>query len=209
LGVRPWDRRFFLPNIQIKIRPTDFWGRIVVNLRRAELADAAAIADLHAASWLSAYRGIVSDAYLDDDLVGNRRRHWAARMQQVHTDANGFDAVYVLERAEDQRLIGFVALWDETEAAYDGFIDNLHVAPGLRGGGLGRLLLQAAAAHLRAAGRRSASLWVLDENLPAYGFYCRVGGVPSERKQDEFAGKMLDETRMVWTDMPNCAALMG
>ena len=41
--------------------------------------DANAIAAVHAESWRTAYRGILSDAYLDGPIDAERRRLWRAR----------------------------------------------------------------------------------------------------------------------------------
>ena len=45
-------------------------------IRPAIVADADAIAALHAASWRSAYRGIFKDSTLGPSLDGERRTHW-------------------------------------------------------------------------------------------------------------------------------------
>jgi hypothetical protein len=48
-----------------------------VRIRTATEDDAAAIAEVHVASWRGAYRGVVPDQVLDGaDLLGGRRRMW-------------------------------------------------------------------------------------------------------------------------------------
>ncbi|MBI3789774.1 MAG: GNAT family N-acetyltransferase, partial [Gemmatimonadetes bacterium] len=49
-------------------------------LRAAGLADATAIAVLHAASWRFAYRDALSAAYLAGDIVPEREALWTARL---------------------------------------------------------------------------------------------------------------------------------
>ena len=41
------------------------------------------IATLHAASWMSAYRGLLSDEYLDNDLEGERKKYWLKKMPTI------------------------------------------------------------------------------------------------------------------------------
>ena len=47
---------------------------MMIEYRSAELSDANAIANLHARSWREHYRGSFDDAFLDGDLVGERRQ---------------------------------------------------------------------------------------------------------------------------------------
>ena len=53
---------------------------MTVTLRLAILADAPAIAALHADSWRFAYRGAYSDEYLDGPVFEDRARVWQERM---------------------------------------------------------------------------------------------------------------------------------
>ena len=50
---------------------------IMINYRLAKPEDEAAIAKLHAESWQKHYRGIFSDAYLDEHVVKERADLWA------------------------------------------------------------------------------------------------------------------------------------
>ena len=49
-------------------------------IRSAGAADADAIAALHAASWRSAYRGILKASTLGPALDGERRAHWRGKL---------------------------------------------------------------------------------------------------------------------------------
>ena len=51
-----------------------------MRIRDAAKSDASLIAGLHADSWRTAYRGMLSDSYLDGDLVGERTRIWIDRL---------------------------------------------------------------------------------------------------------------------------------
>jgi len=50
------------------------------SIRAATIADADVIAALHAASWRSAYRGILKDSTLGPTLDGERRTHWRGEL---------------------------------------------------------------------------------------------------------------------------------
>jgi ribosomal protein S18 acetylase RimI-like enzyme len=64
---------------------------------------------------------------LDDE----RRTHWNNKLAAMTAD----DTVLV---AGDN---GFIAVWAKGDPGFGAYIDNLHVHPERRGGGLGRRLL--------------------------------------------------------------------
>ena len=47
-----------------------------MSVRKARLADARAIAEVHVASWQGAYRGMIPDALLDNLSVDRREVFW-------------------------------------------------------------------------------------------------------------------------------------
>ncbi|MBI5268002.1 MAG: GNAT family N-acetyltransferase, partial [candidate division Zixibacteria bacterium] len=51
-----------------------------MRFRIATPADAPAIAELHAASWRTAYRGVLSDTYLDGNIIDERTAVWHSRL---------------------------------------------------------------------------------------------------------------------------------
>lgn len=157
--------------------------------------DAEAIAELHAASWRVAYRGILPAAYLAGPIDEERRRHWRAAMAAKRPE----DVVLIAQ--DDGRPVGFIAIWRAGDPGFDGYIDNLHVRPDLRGNRLGRRLLVAAVAQLRAAGSRSIYLWLFEKNAPARRFYETLGGRAEDRSVIEFAGARIAQVRFVWRDL--------
>ena len=124
-------------------------NRTPVTIRDAEANEADAIANLHAVSWMSAYRGLLSDEYLDNDLLGERKKHWAQKMAQLT------EKEFVLVAEHNGKRVGFVAVLDKPEAGFDVLVDNLHVLPELKGLGIGGQLLTAAAVRLLNTERKS------------------------------------------------------
>jgi ribosomal protein S18 acetylase RimI-like enzyme len=160
-------------------------------IRAAMPADADALAALHAASWRSSYRGILSDATLGPDLDEERRRHWRAKLGGAGRD----DLVLM---ADD---LAFITVWAKGDPGFGAYIDNLHVHPERRGGGIGRRLLQEAARRLALRGERRAYLWVFDANVRTVEFYLRLGGEIVERGFDEIDGVKVPHSRVVWRDI--------
>ena len=59
------------------------------DLRRAQPADAASMARIHVDSWRETYRGLMSDAVLDDPaLLSWRERFWAAALTDPKYNQN-------------------------------------------------------------------------------------------------------------------------
>ncbi|HTE29690.1 MAG TPA: GNAT family N-acetyltransferase [Chryseolinea sp.] len=196
-----WRKNFFgvIPNggvmdVQLKIGtfPQICIAMERFVIRKAGRADADAIGSLHAASWRVAYRGLLSDNYLDNDLDGERRKYWKGKMPVLTSRE------FVLVAETDHYVIGFISVLDIPEVGYAALVDNLHVRPDLRGNGLGKALMRAAAERLIDSGRTNYYLWVLNGNSPAEKFYRSLSGVPADEKSSEFGGKTVKATRFVW-----------
>jgi ribosomal-protein-alanine N-acetyltransferase len=79
--------------------------------------------------------------------------------------------IYVL-RVPACPVAGFCAFW---RIASEMHINNLAIRPDLRGGGLGRILLQASLDAAAALGASSATLEVRRSNVAARRLYARAG----------------------------------
>ena len=165
-------------------------------LRPMTPADAHAVAALHAASWRGAYRGVFSDDYLDHEADAERRVTWQARLAR---EAPGRDWGLVAEDPAG-RLVGFAWVMPDHDPTWGDYIDNLHVAPDAKGGGIGRRLMQGVAAELQRQGsRRGLYLFVLEVNTAARAFYERLGAEITDRQMsDPLGGREHPIWRCVW-----------
>lgn len=133
-------------------------------------ADDRAVAQLHAQSWASAYRGMLRDDYLDGPVFDERLAHWQRRWTRPEPGQCGVVAL------DDTGLTGFAFALPSHHAGRGTLLDNLHVRPTLRGGGLGLGLIAALAAALLQAGHGGPIyLEVLEANQAARRFYHRLG----------------------------------
>ena len=152
--------------------------------------DAYVIAKLHVATWQAAYRGLLPDDYLDSLSINARVRSWTQRLRTG-------SRVLLAER--EARLVGFVSYGssrDEDAAEEVGELYAIYVQPQAWGTGVGRALHDAAVGSLSAGGLEAATLWVLDSNERARGFYAGQGWRPDGRvKTDERPGATLTEVR--------------
>jgi len=146
--------------------------------------DLPALCALHHASWLSAYRGMVPDAALGAPLDDHMARTWATLPPGITLAQGG------------TRLLGFMRLKHNKGWPY---VDNLHVAPDLRGAGVGRALMGAACEQAQGGGR----LWltVLASNTGARRFYTRLGGVEGARITDTLLGAPVTTFPVIWAHL--------
>jgi len=167
-------------------------------LRAGTLADADAIAALHARSWQITYRGLFSDAFLDGPVLEERRTMWRTRLNSWDAKRNG-----VLLAEENRELLGFASVLLDTEPQWGARLDNLHVSPDGKGRGVGRQLMRAAAQWVRDSGEAtSLHLMVFERNEPARGFYDAMRGECVERREVTVEdGTRLVELRYLWKDL--------
>ncbi len=177
-------------------------------LRRATAADTAAVARLHAESWRRNYRGAYADEYLDGDLVADRLGVWGGRLGAPSP------STWTAVADEGDRVVGFVHVVLGADQEWGALVDNLHVAHDRQRAGVGRALMAAAGAAVRAADPASAlHLWVLEQNQRGQAFYAALGGTRVERALVTLPGRdarLLVGTpakyRYVW---PDPSALCG
>ena len=156
-----------------------------LSLRDATIADLAAIDDIHVSSRRVAYRGQVSDHYLDVTMPAASIADWQRKLPEL---LGGAGRVLIAE--SDGEAIGFVAAFapDDEGSVY---INNLHALPEHKGRGVGSALLDAAEQWARACGARAMHLRVLESNKPAIGFYESRGWRCVARADDTWAGEQI------------------
>ncbi|MDH3664018.1 MAG: GNAT family N-acetyltransferase [Alphaproteobacteria bacterium] len=162
-------------------------------IRDAERAEFPALAALQIRSWRDVYRGIMPDAYLDDEIEEDLHARWEALRP------SGDDLVLV---ADQDGIRGFVTVWCRP----DPYIDNLHVDPGERSNGIGCRLMQTVAHRLGENGFGRMSLYVAAQNHRAAAFYGKLGGRFGEVEQvhQQFGGPV-DAIEVVWDDLTKMA----
>jgi GNAT superfamily N-acetyltransferase len=177
-----------------------------MRVRAAVVDDAPAMGRVMVASWLSAHRGQLPDAA------------WQKRAEAWTPDvsAQGWARAFA-DRADhrasrDVLLVavddagGVIALVSGTPADGDALssiaeINALYVLPGRRGQGIGRSLLQAAAARLAELGFSTLHIGVLTANLPARRFYEAMGGREIGQRTFDEEGYLLPVTIYAWSDI--------
>jgi len=163
-----------------------------VTIRRATIADAAAIATIQVHGHRFAYAGILPQPLSDEEWIAQRTEVWQRLLAPEKPGC-----AFVAER--DARAIGFVTVGPSDDATLPpttGMLFALYLEPDVIGSGVGRALLAHGVDELRARGFRDAVLWVLEENARGRRFYELAGwSFDGTRKDYERDGAPRHELR--------------
>jgi ribosomal protein S18 acetylase RimI-like enzyme len=175
-----------------------------MEIRRAILEDAMAIATVHVRSWKAAYPGLIPQRYLDSLHPEDRVEGWqqvlsnsdwpregvlllvdtsgesntqSSRDARTSPDAGPSPGKGATAAAET--IMGFSHICPTRDEDLDptstGEITSIYLAPEAWGAGNGVMLIQASISEMVTAGFEEASLWALNTNVRARRFY-ETGG---------------------------------
>ena len=158
-----------------------------MDVRRARLEDARAIAQVHAETWREAYEHVFGAERLASVTIDARLAQWERILAAGQSD------VFV---AAADGIVGFVSTGDSRDADAEAELFAIYVLPAAWGTGAGTALMRAGLEAMRLRASGDAVLWVLDDNPRARRFYEREGwALDGERKEDEYLGLRVAEVR--------------
>jgi ribosomal protein S18 acetylase RimI-like enzyme len=168
------------------------------SIRRAGLADAAALAQVHEATWRETYSGLMSEQMLDALTADARAEAW----RRILSGETGYlSTTYVAERAGafvafgscgEQRNQDFAA------AGYDGEFASVYVLRSDQRRGVGKRLMTAMMSDLADRGLAGFTLWVPRDNIPARSLYEQLGGQLIGQRTDAREQGTLMEVAYGW-----------
>jgi ribosomal protein S18 acetylase RimI-like enzyme len=162
-----------------------------LTVRPARVEDVAQMARVNVRCWQETYRGLMSDAVLDDPgFPAARERFWTAALTDERYHGN---RVAVAERAGEMVGIAMSGPPLDAAATWARQLYVLYVQAADHGTGAGRALLEAVVDPAE-----SAALWVADPNPRAQAFYRKHGFVADGTAQVEDGVR---EIRMVRTGL--------
>lgn len=172
------------------------------NVRPATGADVLGMAKVHILSWRETYPGLLPNAMLRGLSISNE----AIRAQRLldHPRGPGASILFVAELRGAVAGYGSCGEQRSQKLYAQGFtseVYELYVLREAQGQGAGSGLLSAMAAELVKRGHHAMSLWVLEENEPARGFYERLGGGAIAERRGH-----LHEVAYAWPDLETLAA---
>ena len=108
-----------------------------------------------------------------------------ANVDRVHEDGDGTYLLAAVGAGPAQAVCQLRYRWSVWTTSHDAWLEDLFVCEAVRGSGLGRALVEAAAEHARDRGCARIELDVDEGNSPALGLYRATG----------FSGQLKAETR--------------
>lgn len=171
-----------------------------IQLRRAGVADAEAIARVRLESWRATYRGMIPDAYLDGMQLEDSVLHWRTILQALATAGERI-CVYVAE--SEGQVIGFASgmLLPEPKLEMQAELTALYLLPAWQRSGIGRRMLQKVVRTLQAQGAHSLLAWVISGNAVARNFFEELGGALLVEQAFSWDGMDLMEAGYGWPDL--------
>ena len=158
-------------------------------VRLADRGEARTLASLHLEAAIAGYGHIFPEEAvpptLDEVLV--QWQHW------LGPDWDEGRRAFVAEL--DATVVGVVLAGSDPSEPRCGHVARLYVRPDRWGARTGSALYRRATAHLREAGFSEATLWVLEHNLRARGWYERLGWRLTGERKPVYAPAQIDDLR--------------
>jgi len=171
-----------------------------IQLRRATVADAEAIAAIRIEGWRTTYRGMIPDSYLAEMDMNENVLHWRTILQALPVKE---DSLCVYVAVSEDEIVGFVSAMklSEPKLDKDGEINAIYIRPQWQRCGIGKRMLHKAARSLQAMGCTSCVIWVIDGNSQARNFYEELGGEILIEQDFSWDGLDLTEVGYGWSDL--------
>lgn len=161
-----------------------------VQVRRAKIADAPALAGIFRDTWRSTYRGVIPHNHLENMI----RRRGTARWRSA---IRAGEMVLLIEF--DGKNVGYATCGTaRSRGAHKGEIYEIYLLPDYQGIGFGEFLFEACRYRLDERRLKGLVVWVLAENTNAVNFYWQLGGRPLVSAYERVGGVRLEKIAFVW-----------
>lgn len=163
-------------------------------VRPAAPRDAKAIAEIHVATWQSAYQGLIPDEVLKAMTLEKRLAYWKEAIE--------FSDPQILVALDQDKVIGFVGFdrsRDPGTKSSVGEIWAMYVTPAYWRKGVGLALWDGARDGLKEEGCTQVTLWTLLANERALQFYEHAAGFKREMsslRTSAYGSVKLEELRL-------------
>ena len=168
-----------------------------MKVRPIRPSDVPAVARTVVAAWQAAYRGILSNAFLEGLDVKRIEEAW-------HEIVERTDRTDLVVEVDGQTIgfVGFGTARDEdTDPTQVAEVYAIYVHPDHWRAGAGSALIEAALERLRQAGYAQVVLWTMRDNTPAQDFYRKNGfRRDAATKISERQGEQFEEVRF-WREI--------
>ena len=171
-----------------------------IQLRRASLADARAIASIRIECWRTTYRGVIPDAYLDGMSIEESAAQWSTILAMLPEKEQQI-CVFVAET--DGQVIGFVSstVLPIAKMGLQAELSGVYLLPAWQRCGIGKRMVQKVARNLLAQGVNSLLVWVLSENAIARNFFEELSAIKLSQQAYNWDALDLMEVSYGWNDL--------
>ena len=172
-----------------------------MQVRAAQLADAAGIAHVHRESWRTTYAGILPLAVIERESGPKSPQAWSERLGRRGDSRE----TWVAER--DARIVGFASCGEARHRlqGLEAEVYALYVLQPEQRRSAGRGLMRACARHFVRHGLFGFYLWVLKANH-ARLFYEALGGEEIAQKSERLGLHSFAEVAYGWHDLTTLVA---
>lgn len=166
----------------------------MLTIKKAKKTQVEDVANIHFMSWGVAYAELLPDEYISqENSLAAKIEMW----QKVIAHPNV--SVWLAHDSIDgsnQQSVGFIGYFNKGNN-YE--ITTLYVLPNYQHVGVGSKLMSVALKEIFACNpNANLSLWVLETNIAAIGFYKKQGFIASgEKNEDIFEGKKIVDIHMI------------
>lgn len=171
-----------------------------IQLRRASLADARAIASIRIECWRASYRNLIPAAYLDNMSIEESAAQWSTILAMLPEKEQKV-CVFVAE--VDGQVIGFVSstILESPKKGLHAELSGVYLQPAWQRCGIGKRMVQKVARNLQAMGVNSLLTWVLAENHAARHFFEELGALKLDQQAYNWDELELMEISYGWNDL--------
>ena len=170
---------------------------VPVVIRRANVADAAAIAAVRVDSWRTTYRGVIPRNYLDEMEVDESTALWT----RVLSAGSNKACVFVAEI--NGEIVGFSAgqMLEEPKFGCNAELAAIYLRSNAQRQGVGRRLVSMVADAHQAHGATGLLVWVIAANKVARQFFEQLGAGLQIEQPFTWDELELTEVGYCWRDL--------
>ena len=166
-------------------------------IRKANINDAEAIVDVSTKTWITTYKGLLSDKILEDRIKTTKDRK--INLEKTIQENNNYYVAIV-----ENKIIGFVSYGKSRNKKYENYgeINAIYVLKEYQKLGIGKALFLKGIESLVNLGFEKMILNILDGNK-TINFYKHFGGEVIDERCDYFGTELIKENIMLFKDINN------
>ncbi len=169
-----------------------------ITIRKATYEDSAEIANVHINSWREAYKGLISEDFLNDRPLFFKNRYELWKKVTLNEKQ-----VTLVAECSKNGVVGFVNGTNGRDEGFEDFAEVwcIYLLQKYHGKKIGFNLLKSFFDAHKEQGFESGYLWVLNDN-PTISFYTKAGGkFNGHTNEDDIGGQKVIELCYVWEDI--------